>query len=48
MIDLIKRRPASLFDDKEHPQLIANPDDFWATKIKNMDWLLVPRNFAKL
>lgn len=48
MIDLIKRRPASLFDDKEQPQLIANPDDFWATKIKNMDWLLSSPKFRQV
>lgn len=48
MIDLIKRRPASLFDDKEHPQLIANPDDFWASKIKNMDWLLSSPKFRQV
>lgn len=48
MIDLIKRRPNSLFDDKEHPQLIANPDDFWATKIKNMDWLLSSPKFRQV
>lgn len=48
MIDLIKRRPASLHDDKEHPQLIANPDDFWASKIKNMDWLLSSPKFRQV
>lgn len=48
MIDLIKRRPESMFDDKEHQQLIANPDDFWATKIKNMDWLLSSPKFRQV
>jgi hypothetical protein len=48
MIDLIKRRPASLFDDTEHAQLIANPDDFWAAKIKNMDWLLSSPKFRQV
>jgi hypothetical protein len=48
MIDLIKRRPVSLFDDKEHPQMIANPDDFWAVKIKNMDWLLSSPKFRQV
>jgi hypothetical protein len=48
MIDLIKRRPESMFDDNEHPQLIANPDDFWATKIKNMDWLLSSPKFRQV
>lgn len=40
MIDLIKRRPKSFFDDKEPQQLTSNRDDFWAAKILNMDWLL--------
>lgn len=48
MIDLIKRRPKSLFDDKEHSQLIVNPDDFWAAKIKNMDWLLSSPKFRQV
>lgn len=48
MIDLIKRRPSSLFDDKEPPQLIPNPDDFWAAKIKNMDWLLSSPKFRQV
>jgi len=47
MIDLIKRRPESLFDDHEQ-QLIANPDDFWANKIKNMDWLLSSPKFKQI
>ena len=48
MIDLIKRRPKSLADDKEHSQLIANPDDFWAAKITNMDWLLSSPKFRQV
>ena len=48
MIDLIKRCTESLFDDKEHPQLIANADDFWAAKIKNMDWLLSSPKFRQV
>ena len=48
MIDLIKRRPESFTDDKEHSQLIANPDDFWAAKIKNMDWLLSSPKFRQV
>jgi hypothetical protein len=40
MVDLIKRRPKSLFDDQEKQQLVRNDDDFWAAKIVNMDWLL--------
>ena len=48
MIDLIKRRPESLRDDKEHSQLIANPEDFWAAKIKNMDWLLSAPKFRQM
>jgi hypothetical protein len=48
MVDLIKRRPESFFDDKEQGQLIANPDDFWAAKIKNMDWLLSSPKFRQI
>lgn len=47
MIDLIKRRPKSLFDDKEPQQLIKNENDFWATKIINMDWLLSAPRFRQ-
>ena len=35
-----KRRPASLFDDKEPQQLEPNEKDIHAVKIRNMDWLL--------
>jgi hypothetical protein len=46
MIDLIKRRPLSLHDDQERQQLLENrPDDFWASKIHNMDWLLSSPKF---
>jgi hypothetical protein len=48
MIDLIKRRPKSLFDDKEPQQLMKNPDDFWASKIVNMDWLLSAPRFSQV
>lgn len=48
MIDLIKRRPKSLFDDKEPQQLIKNENDFWATKIINMDWLLSSPRFRQV
>ncbi len=48
MIDLIKRRPKSLFDDKEPQQLIKNENDFWATKIINMDWLLSAPRFRQV
>jgi len=48
MIDLIKRRPKSLHDDKEPQQLIKNEDDFWATKIVNMDWLLSAPRFKQV
>lgn len=48
MIDLIKRRPKSLADDKEYFQLIPNPDDFWAAKITNMDWLLSSPKFRQV
>lgn len=40
MVDVVKRRPASLFDDQEPQQLVPNQDDFFAAKIVNMDWLL--------
>jgi hypothetical protein len=49
MIDLIKRRPLSLFDDHEKQQLLDNhPDDFWASKIRNMDWLLSAPKFKQV
>ena len=48
IVDLIKRRPESMSDDKEHPQLIPNPEDFWASKIKNMDWLLSSPRFKQI
>ena len=48
MVDLIKRRPKSLSDDKEPQQLIKNEDDFWATKIVNMDWLLSAPRFSQV
>lgn len=47
MVDLIKRRPASLMDDHEASQLTAHPDDFWAAKIRNMDWLLSSPKFQQ-
>jgi hypothetical protein len=48
MVDLIKRRTKSLFDDKEPQQLIKNENDFWATKILNMDWLLSAPRFQQV
>lgn len=48
MIDLIKRRPKSFFDDKEPQQLTSNRDDFWAAKITNMDWLLSAPRFRQV
>jgi len=48
MIDLIKRRPKSLFDDKEPQQLTSNRDDFWAAKIINMNWLLSAPRFRQV
>lgn len=48
MVDLIKRRPKSFFDDKEPGQLIKNSDDFWAAKIVNMDWLLSAPRFSQV
>ena len=40
IVDLIKRRKKSLYDDHEQAQLFPNEDDFWAVKVHNMDWLL--------
>lgn len=40
MVDVVKRRPVSLFDDQEPQQLAPNQEDFFAAKIRNMDWLL--------
>ena len=48
MIDLIKRRPASFFDDHEMQPLRKVEDDFWACKIVNMDWLLSAPKFKQL
>lgn len=48
MVDLIKRRPKSFFDDKEPGQLVKNVDDFWAAKIINMDWLLSAPRFRQV
>ena len=47
IVDLIKRRPKSLYDDREAQQLFPNPDDFWAAKIHNMDWLLSAPKFTQ-
>lgn len=47
MIDLIKRSPQSLFDGKEKQPLLENPNDFWASKIRNMDWLLSAPKFKQ-
>jgi hypothetical protein len=47
MVDLIKRRPASLHDDHEPQQLRNNEGDFWAAKIHNMDWLLSAPKFRQ-
>lgn len=40
MVDLIRRRPASLLDDVEASQVVRHEEEFWAAKIRNMDWLL--------
>jgi len=48
LVDLIKRRPLSYFDDNEKQQLIKNEDDFWACKITNMDWLLSSPKFKQI
>lgn len=48
VVDLIQRRPDSLSDDKEKQQLISNPDDFWATRIRNMDWLIRSPRFKQI
>ncbi len=48
LVDLIKRRPASYFDDHEKQQLIKAEEDFWACKIPNMDWLLSSPKFKQV
>lgn len=48
LVDLIKRRPASYFDDHEKQQLIKAEEDFWACKINNMDWLLSSPKFKQV
>lgn len=48
MVDLIKRRPESFFDDHEKQQLRQVEDDFWACKIPNMDWLLSSPKFKQV
>ncbi len=47
MVDLIKRRPESFFEDKEQGQVRPVLDDFWAAKIINMDWLLSSPKFKQ-
>lgn len=47
MVDVIKRRPASFFDDHEAGQIRPVSDDFWAAKIINMDWLLSSPKFRQ-
>lgn len=47
MVDLIKRRPASLHDDHEPQQVGQSGNDFWAAKIHNMDWLLSAPKFRQ-
>lgn len=47
MVDLIKRRPGSFFDDKEQGQVRPVLDDFWAAKLINMDWLLSSPKFKQ-
>lgn len=47
MVDLIKRGAASCFDDHEKAQLRPVAGDFWAAKIKNMDWLLSSPKFKQ-
>ena len=47
MVDLIKRRPDSLFDDKEQGQVRPVLEDFWAAKIRHMDWLLSSPKFKQ-
>lgn len=48
LVDLIKRRPTSFFDDHEKQQLIKAEEDFWACKIPNMDWLLSSPKFKQV
>lgn len=48
LVDLIKRRPASLYDDKEPQQIFPNEHDFWAAKIRNVEWLLHAPKFKQV
>jgi hypothetical protein len=48
IVDLVKRRPKTLKDDKEPQQVFDNEDDFWAAKIINMDWLLSAPKFRQV
>jgi hypothetical protein len=48
IVDLIKRRPKSLYDDKEPQQMFKSESDFWAAKIYSMDWLLSSPKFEQI
>jgi hypothetical protein len=48
MVDVVKRRPDSLLDDQEPQQLAPNQDDFFAAKIRNMDWLLSSPTYKQI
>jgi len=45
-VDLIKRDEG--FQDSEPGQVWSNDDDFWAVKVKNMDWLLSAPKFEQV
>lgn len=47
MVDLIKRRKKSLFDEKEPQQMIKHEQDFWAVKEHSMEWLLSAPRFEQ-
>jgi hypothetical protein len=47
MVDLIKRRKKSLFNEKEPQQMLTNEQDFWAVKEHSMEWLLSAPRFEQ-
>ncbi len=47
LVDLVKRRTLSLFDEKEPQQIFPNENDFWAAKIYDMNWMLSSPKFRE-
>lgn len=48
LVDLVKPRPLSLFNDHEPQQVFPNEDDFWASKIRDMHWMLSSPKFREV